>query len=109
MRCPRRSISSDVYGYPAEDHWRDNGTCSYCGSITPKAFFEAIQEGKEIEPTDKSYKVYVKTTQFAKFYFQHLSNEDQDKFIKLVNDKQIKIGFPGYFYTTPYFCQKIEK
>lgn len=40
-------------------HWRDDETCSYCGSISPDAFFRAIDEGCELGPTDKDYKVYV--------------------------------------------------
>jgi hypothetical protein len=34
--------------------------CSYCGSMHPDDFMEAVRNGLEIGPTDKSYKVYVK-------------------------------------------------
>jgi hypothetical protein len=40
----------------------------------------------------------------AKFYYQHLSSEQMDRFIEIVNAKQMKIGTPGYFYVLPYFC-----
>lgn len=40
-------------------HWREDETCSYCGSLSPEALFRAIDEGCELGPTDKNYKVYV--------------------------------------------------
>lgn len=40
----------------------------------------------------------------AKFYFQHLSDDQQGEFIELHNAKQMKIGTPGGFYVTPYFA-----
>lgn len=40
-------------------HWRPDGTCSYCGSISPADLFAAIDAGCELGPTDKDYKVYV--------------------------------------------------
>lgn len=41
-------------------HWREkDGTCSYCGSLSPAQLFEAIELGYELGPTDKDYKVYV--------------------------------------------------
>lgn len=39
----------------------------------------------------------------AKFYFQHLSVEQQQRFIDLLNAKKINIGMPGYFYARPFF------
>jgi hypothetical protein len=42
-------------------------------------------------------------TVHAKFYFQHLSVEQQQRFIDLLNAKKIKIGVPGYFYARPFF------
>ncbi len=40
-------------------HWREDGTCSYCGSIREEAFFAAIAAGEQLSPTDKSYKAYI--------------------------------------------------
>ena len=39
----------------------------------------------------------------SKFYFQHLSEDQMKRFIDLLNDKKIKIGYPGYFYVRPFF------
>lgn len=40
----------------------------------------------------------------AKFYFQHLSVEQQHEFIELHNSKAMVIGHPGRFYVPPFFC-----
>lgn len=43
-----------------ESHWRDDGTCSYCGSLNPDILFAAIEAGTaELGATDKNYKLYV--------------------------------------------------
>lgn len=42
-----------------KSHWRKDGTCSYCGSLSPELFFKAIEDKCELGPTDKNYKVYV--------------------------------------------------
>lgn len=33
--------------------------CSYCGSMHPDDFMQAVRDGKEVGPTDKSYKAYL--------------------------------------------------
>jgi hypothetical protein len=33
--------------------------CTFCGSMEPGDFLEAVKDGAEIGPTDKSYKLYV--------------------------------------------------
>lgn len=52
---------------------------------------------------------YVAGHRSAKFYFQHLSAEQQDEFIALHNSRQMSIGYPGRFYVAPYFCGTGEK
>ena len=42
-------------------------------------------------------------TDDTKFYFQHLSEDKMVRFIELLNGKKLNIGYPGYFYSTPYF------
>lgn len=76
QRCPRRNESpiADEYGdgSPTPDHWRTNSdenpgstgagmrACSYCGSMHPDDLMKAIvDDGWELGPTDKNYKVYV--------------------------------------------------
>lgn len=43
--------------------------------------------------------------QEAKFYYQHLSDEQRMEFIALYNSKQMKVGYPGHFYRLPFFCR----
>lgn len=89
-----------------EDYWRKDGTCSYCGSISPEALFEAVAAGARLTPTDKNYKVYVDLPErhHTKFYFQHLDDAGQKQFVKLLNDRALNIGEPGYFYRLPFFA-----
>lgn len=39
----------------------------------------------------------------SKFYFQHFTKEQMIRFIELLNEKKLKIGYPGHFYSKPYF------
>lgn len=39
----------------------------------------------------------------TKFYFQHLSPDQQKRFIQLLNEHKLKIGMPGHFYVLPFF------
>lgn len=139
--CPRRSevFSPDDH---TQDTWREDGSCSFCGSMNPDTFMERLEAGDvRLAPTDKNYKVYVENeggTQFkqtyrdcsgkecnkgpdecthwvtrevshSKFYFQHLSDEQKDRFITLLNEKKLKLGYPGYFYSIPFFCRIIAR
>ena len=40
----------------------------------------------------------------AKFYYQHLSAEQQTEFIALYNEHRMAIGYPGHLYVTPFFA-----
>ncbi len=128
-------------------------SCSFCGSLHPEDFLEAVRnQTATVEPTDKSYKAYVtiptvlyqpqigkslpgggfkmkkfgpKQPAMLKFYFQHLSREQQLEVIDLYNSRPKRfyfdrpdgvldfevrepgdgmlVDYPGYFYVTPYF------
>lgn len=41
----------------------------------------------------------------GKFYFQHLSADEQQRFIDLYNAKKMNIGYPGHFYRLPFFMR----
>jgi hypothetical protein len=43
-------------------------------------------------------------TSSAKFYFQHLSDAQQNRFIELFNEKRIKFSGGYSFYVMPFFC-----
>lgn len=38
-----------------------------------------------------------------KFYFEHLSIEQRERFVKLLNEKKLALNYPGYFYALPFF------
>ena len=107
FQCPRGVPDPHgVFKIPtgSDAVWRPNDTCSYCGCWHPDKFFEAIEAGAELGPTDKDYKVYVRTDEGPrKFYFPHLDAIGRRRFLRRLNDGALNIGPPGHFYTLPYF------
>ena len=99
MKCPKRFLNAadDV------DHWRHDGTCSYCGSINPDRFLELAEAGVTITPTDKDHKAYIGGTN--KFYFKHFTKDHMLRFIELFNQQALVLDYPGYFYVLPFFIQ----
>lgn len=163
MKCQRQDGAMLPVQINHETHWRSDGTCSYCGSISPERFLAAVKDGAKLTPTDKNYKVYVDLphpdagkpcvlasanfdqtgpgwvqitsenrsaipldewqrknfkdghwvqvtergpTEHAKFYFQHLSADEQSSFIDLMNANALNLAIPGYFYVLPYFVTR---
>lgn len=104
MKCPR-AIENTIFNYPTDISWDARNCCTYCGSFNPDTLMERLEKGDiTIEPTDKNYKIYVKgISDFTKFYFQHLSEDQKKRFIELLNEKKIKFDYPGYFYVKPFF------
>lgn len=91
------------------DHWGEREgkrCCSYCGSLHPDDVFAEIEKGGTLTPTDKNYKVYVSGGGSGKFYFQHFSPEQQQRFVDLMNDGKVKLAYPGHFYALPFFCKR---
>lgn len=129
MRCPRRRESPNG-SEPGEDTFSPGHGmigqptgCSWCGSMDPEDFLKAAREGAQLGPTDKSYKCYIDFPKpgvevpegkkppmtHGKFYFQHFSPAQQDEFIQLHNDRKLNIGYPSFFYVTPYFAMTLER
>lgn len=112
--CPRRGgFHSDVFKLPKDDHWRDNNTCSYCGSMNPDVFMKHLEESTGLlGVTEKNYKVYVHPVDgdgMEKFYFAHLREEQMVRFVELYNQR--KIGYKGGFGFTrfPFFMVSADK
>lgn len=118
--CPRRTgPESDAFGgwdrETSLDKWHvthnsratAQRTCSFCGSLHPDDFMEQVRSGVEIGPTDKSYKAYVGGSGGAKFYYQHLSVDQRQEFVRLLNDGTMHVGYPGHFYRLPFFCVRV--
>lgn len=60
VECPRKTNEATLpVQFKAPVFWEKDGTCSYCGSLSPEKFFEALDKNCELVPTDKNYKVYV--------------------------------------------------
>lgn len=84
-------------------------SCSYCGSLHPDAFMEGLESGHYVlGATDKDYKVYVDRIDGApagskKFYFEHLSDAQQKRFIDLLNTRRLKFSSGIGFYVLPFF------
>jgi len=103
--CPRRIWEIGPWKRDAgQDRYRENGKCSFCGSLAPEEVFNRIEAGEMVTPTDKSYKIYI-TPHHGKFYFQHFDDKQKQKFIDLINKKKINLDYPGHFYVLPYFCK----
>lgn len=110
--CPRR-IEGGMSAKDENDCWNQHDghrVCSYCGSAHPEDVLAGIEDGSIVlTPTDDSYKTYISGGKInhctTGFYFQHLSQEQMDRFIELHNNKKMKIDYPGRFYVKPYFCQ----
>lgn len=112
--CPRRMQELGPWEYKEDlDNWFKIGSeytsCSFCGSMDPEDFLELMRSGAgTLGSTDKNYKVYINLPgEMHKFYFMHFDKEQKMKFIDLYNNRKINkvsIGYPGYLYTTPFFC-----
>jgi hypothetical protein len=87
------------------DMWHPDETCSFCGSLNPDKLMRLLEAGTvELGPTDKNYKAYVDIELGTKkFYFVHLSEAQMRRFVELLNERKLKIGYPGHFYVKPFF------
>ena len=65
---------------------------------------EQIQADLEQEWTERWAELLNRGEERAKFYFQHLSHEQRDEFIRLYNERVMKMSYPGHFYVMPFFC-----
>lgn len=129
--CPSRKENPGPWTYDSgPDHW-EKGTsladhrdderfrcCSFCGSVHPDDFMRFLKEGWILGPTDKNYKAYlgepiepynllgtieISSKDVGKFYYEHLSEGQRKEFVDMLNQKAIKIGYPGHLYVRPFF------
>ena len=101
--------------------------CDGCGSISGDEFMKFVREGGKVDGSDKNYKVYLEKDtgkpsemlhektdygelyrpkqgtgiQHAKFYWMHLTREQQQEFVDLWNEKKINHSL----YVRPYFME----
>ncbi|CAB4155067.1 hypothetical protein UFOVP650_72 [uncultured Caudovirales phage] len=103
-QCPRRDESFAQYPSQADEFLTRGSSrpfCSFCGSVSGDELMAYIEAGGELTPTDKNYKAYL--SGYAKFYYQHLSEEQRQRFVALMNEGKVKLAHPGHFYVMPFF------
>lgn len=66
---------------------------------------EQITASLEKHWTEQQLPLLRSGRQVAKFYYQHLSDEQRTEFIELINSGQMQIGYPGHLYVLPFFAQ----
>lgn len=124
--CPRRMREMGPWSREeGQDTWSDTPRraeevtpfCSFCGSLHPGKFLELVAQGWTVEPTDKTYKAYLsqesatpgpavpRVYRRSKFYYQHLSDTQQQQFVDLYNRGSMRLALPGRFYVLPFFMQ----
>lgn len=96
--CPERMVSGIDFWHTGTGNW-----CTYCGSMNPDDFMQAVRDGDTLTPTDKTYKVYITLPGQGtkKFYFKHLNVQQKIEFIELYNQRKLVVE--RNFYTLPYF------
>lgn len=77
------------------------------GEVFKQTYRDCPRDSTCTGPDDCDHWITRDITQ-TKFYFQHLSPEQQTRFIELINEKKVKIGMPGHFYNLPFFCKPID-
>ena len=88
--CPQRVHefpTSEFFQHPAKkDHWKEDNTCSYCGSMPPKEVLRLVaEEGWTTEQAiGKPHKMYLNhpsgiTKGCYKAYMWHFSEDQQDE------------------------------
>lgn len=87
-----------------EPDWHPDGTCHVCGSMHPEIFLKKIKEGRPMMPTDRDDKAFIRNTPF---YYTHLNADQRKEFIELYNSKRLRLDYPYYFYTLPFFCKTV--
>jgi hypothetical protein len=45
----------------------------------------------------------------AKFYYQHLSADQRREFVDLYNARTMRLSYPGFFYSLPYFMVRASQ
>lgn len=116
--CPLRAVGLASDRREGLDDWVEprgpynSGTlaCSYCGSMRPEEFLDAVKRQVELVPTDKNYKAYLtgENRSEFEFFFAHFDVNQARELAALDAAKQINFAFPGRFYVKPFFMVAAE-
>lgn len=92
MNCRRRTEEFGPWDHDEndKDFWREDHTCSFCGSLEPDYAIQLIKQGFKVDRTDKNYKIYLNSPDgkgnsllphgqsMWKVYIMHFSREKID-------------------------------
>lgn len=87
-------------GKPLTGDEREQGRAEWVDHMSPLGSEDRVALA---EMWDREH-AFPQCGQEAKFYYQHLSEAQQQEFIELHNGKSMRVGYPGHFYVLPYFC-----
>jgi hypothetical protein len=82
------------------------------GGIAETVRAMGVKDGKTAEQVDADIAILWRRQeqatagscgQEAKFYFQHLSDDQKREFVDLLSANAMQVGYPGYFYSPPFF------
>jgi hypothetical protein len=103
------SIHPDIFMAKVREGWFVGPTDKNYKAYLGKPLDEPVEMGdpqinQSLRDAGQGDQIMMLTdTDIGKFYYQHLSDEQRQEFVALVNDKTMKIGYPGHFYRLPYF------
>jgi hypothetical protein len=109
--CPRWVTDGGNIKDGSQSYWRADKTCSYCGSVSGEDFLTGLESGEyKLGTTSKNYKAYLHSVGggMKKFYFHHLSHEQQVRFVELYNEGKIKFEGDLGFQRLPFFMQLVK-
>ncbi len=103
----RRLESGDVKLVPTDKDYkvyvRNDG-----GQPFRQTYGENYTEKAACGHEEKNHRWVCREVLETKFYFDHLNHEQMVRFVDLMNEKKLKIGYPGHFYRRPYFIGPVE-
>ena len=75
-----------------------------------RAIRVARETGYRLDESVVSVQIGIEgATETLKFYFPHLSAEQQQRFVELLNARTLNLATPGHFYVLPFFCMRHPK
>lgn len=106
-KAGQRRVISSASG-PSHDEFIARGylpTDSLSDEDEAVMLADGYGKGTPFRPALVKFGVHEPTTR-AKFYFQHLTDEERRTFVGLMNAKRINLAYPGHFYRLPFFVAR---
>lgn len=110
-----RLEAGDVTLDPTDKNYKvyvkgDPGTAKFRMAYRTDKRLDQLKPGDVVpDPNDQSLWTWaVREDQEGKFYFQHLTEAQMKRFVELLNEGKLRLGYPGRFYCRPFFIQYKE-